>query len=245
MLSFVKKPEKKVAYAASLDVTQLPNWAKKTYKKFLLQYSRISVREENAVKIINDLTKKSVAHVLDPTMLLSPEDWNSIADGRQSKQEIKGKYLLCYFVGSNPNYWQRAEELAGRLDLRIVVIPYTPESYYLPYEKLYGCGPEDFLSSIRDAEFICTDSFHATVFSINFRKKFLAMKRFEDSAEISQNSRITSLLGMLGLEDKLIGVNDSYESANLSIEDYEEVHKKLAVKRRQSQNYLMSSINLK
>lgn len=241
MLSFVKNKNKKIAYAGSFGVNKLPKRVIKTYRKLLSRYSYISVREKDGVKIVEDLIGRKPAYVLDPTMLLTPNEWEKCINIKNCKEE---RYLLCYFVGSNKKYWGYTKQVAEKLSLKIKIIPYTPESYYQKFDVEYGVGPKEFLYLIKNASLVCTDSFHAVVFCINFRKDFFVYKRFKDDDISSQNSRLTSLLNLLNLKDRMLDVNEYNIPDNSHIEIYENVHDVLDKEREKSQLYLKDSIGL-
>ena len=126
----------------------------------------------------------------DPVCLLSAEEWAGIA-GKTPEGE---PYLLCYFIGANPAYWDRVRALQQETGLRVLVLPVTAESYRSGYELLDGAGPEEFLAAVRGAARFCTDSFHGLVFGTVFGTKTEVIRRYSEDDPESKNSRVDQFL---------------------------------------------------
>lgn len=94
---------------------------------------------------------------------------------------------------------------------RVLVIPVNYAGYDNKYEKMTGVTMKEFLALIRRAEIVCTDSFHATLFSIQYQKEFYVLKRFKDQSKQSQNGRLENMLGRYGLYDRLIQDERSFK----------------------------------
>ena len=175
--------KKKISYSASFGVDKIPGEKIEKYKAALSDFSYISVREDAGAKIIEDLTGKEAEVVLDPTLLLEAEDWRKIA--RRPKTCPKDRYTLLYFLDTTNKYTKK-EEMENVFDIRM-----KKNGRELPI------GPEEFIYLFDNAEKVITDSFHATVFSIIFRKPCITLTR----PGIDMSSRISSLVKHLGIEE--------------------------------------------
>lgn len=198
-LDFVSESNKKIAYAPSIGTTQLTENEKRKMKSYLDRFDKISVREESSKRLIESVVDKPVQVVCDPVFLLSREKWIE----KMQLKEPEEKYILCYFLGDNPEYQKMTEKLQESLKIKVKIIPTNTFGYALGFETQKTVGPKDWLSLLYGAEFVLTDSFHATAFSIIFNKSFYVLKRFSDTSSKSQNSRIYHLLNMTGLEDRI------------------------------------------
>ena len=171
-LTFVKD-KKKVIYAASVGVSSLSRVEKKVYSELLFDLKYISVREEEAKKMLAPLTTNPIEQVLDPTMLLDREEWK-----RFVKRDTNQKpYLFCYFLGNNKDNTKAARKFAKENDLELIYAPSNITNSNESMRYLNGIGPIEFLNLIYNADYILTDSFHASVFSIVYNKPFRVFGR--------------------------------------------------------------------
>ena len=186
-LTFAGKNQTKVSYAASLGVSRLPKKAKiRKIRRWTKGFSAVSVREQEGADLLKQMTDREAVVMPDPVCLLSAEEWNGIA-GKAPEGE---PYLLCYFIGSNPEYWRRVLTLEQDTGLRVLVLPVTADSYRSGYELLDGAGPEDFLAAVRNADMFLTDSFHGMVFGTMFGTRTEVLRRYRENDPESKNSRV-------------------------------------------------------
>ncbi|HII4402469.1 TPA: polysaccharide pyruvyl transferase family protein [Clostridium perfringens] len=246
-LNFLDENTRKISYAPSFGVEELDNKAKKIIKPWLDSFNFISVREKAGQQILKYIIEKQVPVVLDPTLLFSCREWNSIIKHRDEENKTDHqKYLLCYFLSENETYWDIVKWISEKYNYKVKVIPIKPLDFNNNYKKVLEIDPFDFVELIRDAEFVITDSFHGTIFSINYNKDFLTISRFNDSNKGSENSRLTSILSYLGLKDRFIMglddiVDDNYE-LRISNEKYNFVGIELEKLRCKSKKYLSRSL---
>ena len=201
-------PDKKViSYAASSNVKKFPPLAEKLFVKKLARLDAISVRENTLKKYVENLTSKPVTLVLDPTLLLSAEEWLKIA---RPVPGVRKPYIFCYFLGRE-SFWQRniVRAYADKYGYDIIHLPYIMQmirtaDWLLKGQGRCDVGPREFISLIQQAECIFTDSFHGMAFSINFKKNFYVFNRDDRTGDNSMNARITDTLEMLGLQDRHI-----------------------------------------
>lgn len=205
-LSFVQSNKSKISYAASIGKKVLTEKQKQFYNSFLKDFSFISVREEDAVSLLDNITEKNIELVLDPTLLLTADEWSTIIKRRM----INDDYLFCYFLNESTEQRNVAAEFAKVHGLKIVTLPYLSYRYrkcdddFGDY-RLFDVGPEDFVSLILYSRFVFTDSFHATVFAHIFKKQFIAF----DDMKSSTGSRLETLTRMFHTERRYINSPDN------------------------------------
>lgn len=196
-LNFVPDNIKRVAYAPSFGVSTLPNRIKEAYKNYISRFQYLSSREETGVQLIKDLTGRDVEMVCDPTLLLDKDKWINLSG---AKKRINEKYVFCYFIGNNPRQRVTVVDFAKHKKLKIVALLHIDE--YIASDEQYAditpydIGPLEFLNLIKNAEYVMTDSFHATVFSLLFHIPFYTFNRFENNRGNSTISRIDNLLAL-------------------------------------------------
>lgn len=194
-LTFVPKGKKKISYAASISKVALDSEESGFFREALKDYDGVSVREKSDVKLIENVCEKQVEWVLDPTLLLEANQWDEITSPRLHESG----YVFCYFLGNEKKPRMLAREYAKRHNLDILTMPYLTSDYpYMDFwharekeERLFEVGVEDFLSLIKYADAVFTDSFHAVVFSGIYKRQYYV---FERAISVSMSTRINSLL---------------------------------------------------
>lgn len=235
MLDFVEDNNKKISYAASFGVGFIPGELKIWYKNLLQDFKAISVREKQGQAIIKSLCSKEVPVVLDPTFLLTKEEWKKL----NTCDTKNKKYILVYCLRRSNLLNKMAEKLKIKTGFEIIVLNPRIRNIYDKFSA-YNVGPEDFIRLFMNAEYILTNSFHGTAFAINFNKKFLV--DLDINSAISTNSRLLNILSLLGLEDRIvenIDIKKMYQDI-----DYRKVNKILDEERIKSINYLKKSLGL-
>ena len=232
----------KAAYAPSFGIDHIENEMKEKYINFLSRFDAISVREISGQKIIKDILQKDVPVVLDPTLIVEKKIWDDLKDEHTVKLP-KERYIFCYLLGSTVEHREYIKKIAQKKNLKIVNL-----QYFFKYNdsdenfgdiNLYKVSPQDFIYLIANSEYVITDSFHCTVFSIHYKKEFKVLKRFCSKDKMSTNTRIYSLLSQLGLENQIV---EKYENINLDNIDYKNVYKKLETLKEESYKYLNSTL---
>lgn len=190
----------KYSYAASISKDFLDQEEKAFFREMLKDYKGISVREKETADMLADLTGKSIEWVTDPVFLLSEDSWKEMCSPRLSEEP----YIFCYFLGGTKWHRKTASHYAKKRNLKIVTMPYLLGKYRFcdasfGDERFFKTTPEDFISLIRYAEYVITDSFHASAFSVIFGKKFFV---FERQASASMGSRIRSLMELTGIQGR-------------------------------------------
>ncbi len=193
-----------IAYAVSYGDRDLPVSTVQRLKKDLPNFSSVSVREEHAQKELEDLSGREVFHALDPTLLLSAQAYDGIADGKVPQEP----YLFMYVLTSEAFFIQTARDLARRLGVRCVIAScYQSTRWKKPTEMVMSISPDRLVQYVRNATYVLTSSFHGTALSVIFHKPFLSLQMKRNVS----SSRIGSLLHLVGCENRLVCANDSVD----------------------------------
>jgi len=240
-LNFLNDNSRKISYAPSFGVSKLDDKVQNLIRPWLESFDYISVRENAGQKIIKDTIGKDVPVVLDPTLLYDMYGWNDII--REESMNKNKKYILCYFLSNNEYYWKIVRMLEEKLGLNVIVIPNKSLDFNNKYEKEIEVDPFKFVSLIKNSDYVLTDSFHGTIFAINYHKDFLTLARFSDKKKESENSRLKSILSYLKLQDRFITEEESIQ-CNLHVGDekYSEVEKRLDNRRKESKDFILESL---
>lgn len=240
LLEFCQDSRKKTSYAASIATNKIDEESAVRLKKALESFSHISVRENDSLTILSDIGIHNCEWVLDPTLLLSADDWRTIAKPITLTQN----YVLTYFLGDNEVSRQKATEYAERNNLQLVSLPYLLNQYRKCDKdfgdiQLFAVSPEQLLYLIDHADTVFTDSFHATVFSLIFQKNFYVFKR---NISDKMTNRIQSLLEIFGFSERFITEDSEYVDIF-----YETIRYTSSVKydlmREKSYNFLCDALN--
>ncbi len=246
-LTIIPDEINKFSYASSFGISQIPNNMIGRYRKFLSRLDYISVREEQGKEIVKSVAGKDAEVVLDPTLMLDEDEWSSLA--AKSKINVEESYIFCYFLGETQAHRDFARELAKVKSLKLVTIPHF-KGWNIADEdfgdiQVYEAGPIEFLNLIKHAVYVCTDSFHSTVFSIIFKRQVAVFERFKKGSSESTNSRIYTILTNLGLEDQLYNDEKDIEKFISNIIDFSQVSIKLDGLKNKSFAYLDKAIGSK
>ena len=242
-LNWVPDTVNTVAYATSFGQSQLPKDIEKKAEVFLKRIKHIGIREESGKKLIEKIAERKIPVVCDPTLLFTGEEWLSI---QQKEPIVKEPYILCYFLGNNPPHREFAKRLKEATGCKIVALPHLDEfvksdEHYADAMD-YDVDPADFLNLIRNASYVCTDSFHCSVFSILYKRQFFTFRRYTRKTKSSTNSRLDTLFHLTGITGRLKeGSENIQECLNQNI-DFEAAYKKLEAVRAESYKYLQDAI---
>lgn len=186
---------KKISYAASIGSKTIPSEELDLFKKSLKDFLKISVREKHTAEQLCDIVKnKKIENVLDPVFLLSKDEWFNLLEIKKTKR----KFILIYMLENNQGLLNAAEKLQTETNFPVysIEIPHVRRiKNSFKINLLHDVGPSEFLELIFNAEYILTNSFHGTSFSLIFEKKFLSF------THSSANLRIENLLKIYGLKD--------------------------------------------
>lgn len=242
-LNFVENSVRKIAYATSFGVSSLPEKQEKMAKEFIPDIDYLSVREKSGQTLIKNITGLDAEVVCDPTLLLTAEEWMDI---QKKERFVEEPYIFCYFLGNNSFARKCAKELSRKTGLKIVALQhldaYIKSDCGFADIAPYDVDPADFVNLIRNAEYVCTDSFHGTVFSIINQRKFFSFRRFTENTTMSTNSRLDSILEAVGLRDRIVTSDAEFSSAQAADIDYSAVGGRLQDFRKSSMDFLRKAL---
>ena len=228
---------KKISYAASFG-HKAQTWNdedKKRVKENLLNFDCISVREQGSFNNVKELTDISPEMHIDPTMLLTKEEWESLIP----KEKIyNGKYIFLYNL-KGKDYLKLANKISQELKMPVVVSTYL-NKYEIIYgfKRMYATGPIEFLNLIKNAELVLSSSFHGTIFSILLQKPFFALNGIKDF-------RINTLLEKMNLQDRSIEIENYKEKCKNAYKiSFLESEKLLEEERKKSEIYLKKALEI-
>ncbi len=223
----------KVAYAPSFGVSSLDEDYKKTIKPFLDDIKHLSVRESTGQRIIEEITGRKVPVVVDPTLLLQAEDWNTLA----APPRVKGPYILVYCQSQRQNFYDLVSSVKKATKLPVVVISLVPLNRIPGADHVFqDVSFPEYMSLFSNASCVCTNSFHGMVFSLIYRRPFWTVPH--DSA----NSRMEDLLQRIGLEKRQVRAGDALPKDPLEI-DYSRAGVALDEARRESMDFLKKALS--
>ena len=173
---FAKLP--RFSFGSSIGANELPKQYFGAYKRYLGSMVEVGVREQSVANTLEQIIGRKVTKVVDPSLLLTSKDWDEFA----SKAEIsvpvsKEGYVLCYFVMNDQRYWDYIKKVKEATGKQIIVLPMHELDEKQPYDIVLDGTLYEFLWLIKNAEFICTDSFHACVVSLIYQKEFYLLRR--------------------------------------------------------------------
>ena len=218
-LDFVPSDKKKIAYAASFGKTKINSYYETSVKELLNSYDCLTVRETTAIDLIENLGKHNVSQVLDPTLLLDGDEWDTLV-----KNNINKGYVLLYQLHRNPQMDKYATHFAKKSGLRLIRLTPLFHRVFKPGKAVYLPTVSEFLSYIKNAEFMITDSFHGTAFAINFNTQFV------DILPGETKTRNQSILELTGLSHNILKSYDDFSFIKNRI-DFNYANKKLAEER--------------
>lgn len=221
-LDFTNDEDVKISYAASFGKTKFAGDSMTYFEKALKKYRYLSVRENSAAEIISNMGIDKVEQVLDPTLLLNADEWSKLIE-----KEIAGKYVLVYQIHSNPELDKYAEEFAKKVNLPLLRVSFYLHQVCRSGKLIYLPTIGEFLSYIKNAEYMITDSFHGTAFAINFNTQFVNVVHDETA------TRNQSLLQLTGLTDRIVTDKKNFDIFDKKI-DFSMVNKIIEENRKQS-----------
>lgn len=237
-LTFAPEGGKKVSYASSFGVSSIDKNLHGSFGNWLSCYESIAVREDSGRELVKSLSGKDAEWVIDPTLLLNKEQWMMIAKKYESMPD---RYVIIYQLSDS----DAIETLALRIGKEKGIPVYRICKRAYGVRKTHGirnildAGPAEFVSLVAGAEYVVTNSFHGTAFAVNFGVPFFTVV----SAAKKNNSRMESLLGLVGLTDRMIMDDCVINNVDfVSTVDYEKAHRLLDEARKKSVDYLMRAL---
>ena len=225
------------SYASSIGAMSLPRKYFSAYKRYLGSMKAVGVREQSVADMLAPIIGCPVEQVVDPTLLLTKEEWKEFSNSAELSIQIPAEgYVLCYFVMNDMRYWDYVKKIKDQTGLQIIVLPMHENDETQPYTILMDGTPYEFTWLIRNAELICTDSFHACVISMIFEKEFYLLRRERKS----EDAKYDDFLGKYGLVDR--SVSDETRFVRETKINYVKAKQLLEEDRNRSMKYLTRTL---
>lgn len=230
-LAFEKNRRKKIAYAPSFGISSFPKELASQIHDWLIDFDALSSREKTGADYISTIVNKTVPTVVDPVLLLKAEDWKEVAESPC----LKYKYIFVYDRNGGQRLINLAKKVREQSNLPVIVLSANRYCRYKVKKQVFDAGPAEFLGYIKDAEYVVTDSFHGTMFSLVFGKQFYVYPAIP-----ALFSRIHNVLEPLGLLNHVINEEQINSFSISNINDSISIPPKFV---SQSKVYLNEAIN--
>ena len=220
-----------------VGLNEIPIDLVQTYKKLLMRFQSISVREKQGACLLYQTCGIKSEVVLDPTLLVKVENWERI----EKKIKRNDRYIFCYFLNKNHKYKVPVQKYAKKKNIEVIGCSANADD--ADWMTMLGkeIGPSEFLWLIHHAETVFTDSYHGTIFSLLYHKQFITFERFENTDKICQNSRIYQLDDYFGLSQRIVRIK---EDTDIFIDDFDYClfDQRLNELRNSSMDYLQKAL---
>ena len=230
---------RKIAYAPSFGIPRIPESMEQELRDYLAAFSHVSVREKQGQEIVKEITGQDVPVVLDPTLLLDRQQWADMSHVPANYPGGDKGYILCYCISKPGALAPYIDHLARKTGLPVVQLCGVRQKVHPKARCILDAGPAEFLGLFRNASYVCTNSFHGTVFSVQFQKPFFTTVHATELAA-PERSRTFSILNRLGLTERIIGKGDT--AAPDAPIDWEAVEERLRAARQSSLDYLRAAL---
>ena len=230
-LTFAPEGAKRIAYAASIGKSKLDDWEIEPMREELSKYSHISVREAEAADLLDSIGVHGAVPVIDPTLMLTQDDWAEL----HSDDVPKEPFILIYQLNRNHEFDEYAKRLSEKLGLPLYRIAYGVNERRAGVHTIVCPTVEQFVSLFMSAEYVVTDSFHGTAFSMNLSKKFVSISPGRVSG------RIMNLLEMTGETGQYLQDYRDLSVVDNPI-DYQHVHQVFEIKRGEARSFLVQAL---
>lgn len=235
-LTFVQNGAPKISYATSIGQDELPANVMADYCKWLKDYNMISLREQSAINMLQPRCENKIERTIDPTLLIPSTEWEEIAENPKESD-----YVFCFYLSNNKELLNYAEKYAEIHNKKLIYWAHDWRDETVAYHNhkaIIDITPEQWIGYIKNADEIFTDSFHGTVFSIIFKRKFKTL-----IPQVSKRgSRILDLFDMLNIKSCLLVNLDNHSSVDLP--DYENAHKIIKSEREKSISFISKALTL-
>ena len=240
-LDFAPKGKPRIAYAPSFGCENLPKEAKENIAELVSKFHAVSVREAAGREILLRDAGCDAPVVADPTLLLTSEEWSSIERPVSGMPE---DYILCYRFSDNTKTKEQIDRISYETGLPVYTMPLVTPALRDEYHKVFAAGPAEFVWLIRHAKLVCTDSFHATVFSLICGTPFCVFERenFKGN-KANMNSRIDNLLRIAELPERLIGAQTDIDKESLFTVDFSKFQNNIKELREESLGWLSTQLS--
>lgn len=230
-LGFVKDKMKKGSYAASFGFQKVPKAELDWYKIQLANYHYYNVRETSGLYLVKELTGYDAKLTIDPTLLLKQDEWEKV----MKTPSIHDPYILVYQITPSRKLAKIVDTLRKQSGYKVIAIPFIMDWPH-KFKSMFTIGPSEFLGLFYNASYVVTDSFHGTAFSLIFNRDFWALSSRKES-------RITNLLEILGLENRILYFDEAINKDLTTHASYEKANDKFEEYRQNSLSIIMEMLN--
>ncbi len=241
LLAFAPENAKKISFSASIAGNELKEKYKPSFKKLLKKYNNISIRDSGGNKIIKELIGKEADVTLDPTLMMSKDEWSLFSKNRKSRYSNNGYiifYLITHSFDVTPYIYEILKKLQEKTKLKIYSFSKIPSSFGINYESCADISAEDFIELFEKSSYVVTSSFHGTAFAVNFG---IPLYSVVDSLYTADDRQI-SLLQKLDIEQCIVPLNKPFEEIQ-PIYNMEKEQHNLDKLRASSLSYLYNSLS--
>jgi len=194
-LYFTKGWEEKIKFAYAPSIAdKIPAQYNEHVAQYLDNLDQVSVRESVDVEQLKGISDREIFHACDPVFLLSPEDWSSLIP----PIDVKEPYIFCYFISTGDYAVSVVKKLKEITGLDVLHVNVNARDRFDSKWDIRNCTPFEFISYMKNATYVCTNSFHCTAFSLLFRKNFIVVPKK------TANSRMESLMKKANIGDRFI-----------------------------------------
>ena len=227
-LVYAPAGKKRIAFSTSFGRTELDKSELEITRSFIQKYDAISVREKSALDLLEQMGYRNGVHILDPTLIMTANDW---ASQLSIIPKINYRYVLTYGLNDNQELGTFARKIAKDNGLRLINIGLSWRAYFNPGKTIQLPSVATFLSLIKHADYIVTDSFHGTAFSLNFNRQFFVFYpgRF--------STRLQSILSLTHQEHRAVS-DCTADWKKIKPIDYTEVNTILARERQKARRFI-------
>jgi len=238
-LNFVPADGKRIAYAPSIAVENIPVELKQGYKKYLSQFDMLSVRETKGAEEIKDIVEREVSVLPDPTLLLARDKWSELS----IPPKIKERYIFCYFINhaNLASLRRKINEYASKYHAKVVVLLARYTAMDKNWITQEDAGPQEFLGYIESAFAVFTDSFHGLVLSLNFNKRFFVCAHNNKLPLISRFARLENILDITNTTDRIVDETINLPKTDI---DYEHINSILQQEVEKAKGYLCKAFDI-
>ena len=243
LLRFVPDEKRKLSYAASIACPYIPDELKEPYFESVKRLDAASIRESANLSLFPEDVRKDISVVEDPTLLLNADDWIDALG--LSVERKKGGYIFLYLLSCTKEDRKAVKRMAKVLGLPTITRPDIVQDVFHRYDigladvEDWNMGPKEFVDYIRNASLVITNSFHATVFSMQFHTPFYIFKR---ESEVSMHSRLESVAADYNLGDRILPHDCDVRGLNVEGIDWNHVDEVMIAKRKESMSFLLNAL---
>jgi SepF-like predicted cell division protein (DUF552 family) len=231
--------KRRIAYAPSFGVESIPDRVKDKYKELLGEINFLSVRESSGARIIKELIDRDSPVVVDPTLLLSEDDWSQLIGNELNDYSLykERKYVVCYFLGEHKKDIKKINDYYMQKNIVVLNISQHYNKKYSNVIDIYP-GIEEFLYLIKNSLAVFTDSYHGTMFSVVYNRDFYSFKR--NDTTVNLNTRIESFLTIINHQERFINHLTEKHLLNIGL-NYEHINRLICEWKTKSLSFLRDS----